>query len=864
MTIDAPAIPPDYQGHRPFRHFTFGTMSDAATDTIYPPSPSTPTMEEFGVASTVNIASANRTDLNTTTVTTPAAAATTMIAPSSPPEETPPPHIPMYQSTGIQTGPQPNSAAFVEVYGREPHVYQYEHNLGMAGIGRYTTTGPAPHDVTRSAKIPIPEASPKVEYVSSSFATLKFRDCKQALTLAKTRASIQAARPKWKKLAAEQGFKLWSEKREHKIIHSEQFAAKDLILSRLNDEGQVKDGEDVGYLLPNVYKDDLKKDSPTVAPTATHATHLPSPSTTPSKLTKQVAKPIEPVQPVAVEASSNFQPIPSLEPEDRGDPPDPQDPEESEYDPAYEPDAIHSFALHIPTNGGLYMLRQLLNSEKPRALRRVDRSSQGSVSKVRRNSATSARATAPTPAPSATPSHAPSQVPTGPRSTKRKDRREDRDDKDSNRERRVKRSRAISPSPERHADRDTRHRGEDPRHTHDTLKTDRHASSERQRSWSRESYSPPTTHEFRSPSPVPGSHHKSSANRAEQTHRKDDLDDDRRGFCRKMDCRDKRRGSRQAEDYRDDYRTSRHRSRSPGRSRKASKEVYRVMDKSSMRDRERDTDRHYSSRNDDQHEGRHVDSPRTHTAQDSPNTGSVKGGARAPVPLTSGKKDATVHDVSRSRPRQSMLSESTAPPLQDTDPVQALIDSIVAARENATVPEPPQALHQHVETSSRHHEPPQETINKVERTSDYVQKEPVKEIKTSEAEKPMLDHREHDKDVISDSPQRRAKRGREGAENSVNEDTTPQKKAKIEVEQSRNSATKPVGPAKPDHETQHAATAAPPQDKQTVPNARPKQKKPKRAEIARFQPRVQRTAQNSHNTNTNRGTARNTNNYRER
>ncbi|KAF2825280.1 hypothetical protein CC86DRAFT_467771 [Ophiobolus disseminans] len=476
-------------------------MPDASTDTVFPPSPMTPSQADFDDACKPEMGVVGHVDIKAARdVSTPAV--TGSVAPSSPPEEVSlpekkrPPHVSMYQSIGIQTWPLATGRDFAELYGREPTRWELEHKLGVAGLGRLGPTGTNVHDYLRSEETPIPDKLPGSEQVSTGFQTLGFQVCNANIIKAKAKASLRAA--KYSKAAAAEGFKIWGEVKEEKVVHSEQFTFS----VELDSLGNAKNDKDIaGLFLPNLYRDDLIDQSgPRTAARRTSKPLKTTCAVSPQKVTPAQSPPA-----LCELLYGPFQPIPSLEPADREDPEEPEASEETseeeycngwpEWYGNFVPDLLSAYAPEDDDDSFVVF----------------------------------------------DPAKVPVPIPSGPRLQKRKAREETVEKDQGHRSKRVR-----SLSPKRRASK-TKDRP--------TQEDDRR---ERQRSPSRGRGRAASRTDTRSLSPVPRPRRRPSITRVETSHRADGRRDNRHISLRSRSPDGKRRNSKEVYRVRD---TSRRRSR---------------------------------------------------------------------------------------------------------------------------------------------------------------------------------------------------------------------------------------------------------------------------------------------------------------
>ncbi|KAH8723007.1 hypothetical protein GQ44DRAFT_774532 [Phaeosphaeriaceae sp. PMI808] len=155
-----------------------------------------------------------------------------------------------YHNTGVQVLPPANGTVFLEIHGRDP---TDSDEVGLAGYGRYhAEPGANPHDLVYGAAFQVEKKSSKPNYVDSGFQTVDFPIRKIALAKAKAKASMTVN--KFKKVAEDCGYRIWVDRNDEQVIHSEQYP----FTIKLNDDGNVQGEEDItGRFLPNIYKDEI-------------------------------------------------------------------------------------------------------------------------------------------------------------------------------------------------------------------------------------------------------------------------------------------------------------------------------------------------------------------------------------------------------------------------------------------------------------------------------------------------------------------------------------------------------------------------------------------------------------------------------
>ena len=334
-------------------------MPDACTDTtVYPPSPTTPTQADFDILSKEGAIA--RVNVNDPTLITTTPTALKSMAPTSPPEEESLRRRVTYQDSGYQTRPPINGASFTAVYGRAPKMDDIEHKMGLAAMGRFGKGGPHPFDLVRSAPFPAQDNNSKSTYVESGFQTNAPATCKMSIAKAKIKALRMANT--YTGVAAECGFKIWSEVREENIIHSEQHQAA----IKLNSEGNAEDDQDLtGRFLPNIYREEmLNTDQNQKQPAEMDRDEKVSEESAAADLMK-TATPSQSASDSLAQHSGPFLPIPALEPADRSDPSESENSDEFGYMdrewyydewsgfscqllPAYEPEAESFVAFDPP------------------------------------------------------------------------------------------------------------------------------------------------------------------------------------------------------------------------------------------------------------------------------------------------------------------------------------------------------------------------------------------------------------------------------------------------------------------------------------------------------------------------------------
>jgi hypothetical protein len=159
----------------------------------------------------------------------------------------------VYHSTGMQTEPLCDGYQFREIYGRDTTPDDFRERIGTAALGYYNGEATNRYALSYGAAFVAAQPTSKPPYVDSDFQTADYDHCQRALVRAKIKASMLAK--KYSRAAEEAGVKVWAESKDEKIVHSEQLAVK----VELDADGNVKDGDLGGLLLPNIYGEEIKK-----------------------------------------------------------------------------------------------------------------------------------------------------------------------------------------------------------------------------------------------------------------------------------------------------------------------------------------------------------------------------------------------------------------------------------------------------------------------------------------------------------------------------------------------------------------------------------------------------------------------------
>ncbi|KAF2995317.1 hypothetical protein E8E13_000188 [Curvularia kusanoi] len=154
-------------------------------------------------------------------------------------------HSRSYQDTGVQTLPPANGDVYVQVYGCEPAAIDH-FRMGIGAIGRFTEGAQSNlYEPVYGVAYPVPKKN-EVECLDSGFQVSGCDATRLALTRAKARASMMAN--KYRKVAFEAGYEIWSEADDEMIVHSEQHPST----VRLDMQGNLLEGSTQGRYIPNI------------------------------------------------------------------------------------------------------------------------------------------------------------------------------------------------------------------------------------------------------------------------------------------------------------------------------------------------------------------------------------------------------------------------------------------------------------------------------------------------------------------------------------------------------------------------------------------------------------------------------------
>jgi hypothetical protein len=157
-----------------------------------------------------------------------------------------------YCSVGIQTAPPKNAQEFQRIHGREPTDQELVSRMGTAAIGRFGPSANA-HEIIHSASFPCPDPVPVAKtHADASFQTAGVAQCKMSIARTKAKASMMVN--KQRRAALEAGYRVWSETKDEKIIHSEQLTLR----VQFDQEGNATSGDVGSLLLPNIYGEEVK------------------------------------------------------------------------------------------------------------------------------------------------------------------------------------------------------------------------------------------------------------------------------------------------------------------------------------------------------------------------------------------------------------------------------------------------------------------------------------------------------------------------------------------------------------------------------------------------------------------------------
>ena len=259
-------------------------------------------------------------------------------APSSPVLLVPPREPVTYRSTATQIQPPRTGTEFVQIYGYEPKMHDFEHKMGLAAIGRYKHPDDIPYGVIHGAPFQPAHSERKPPYTSSSFQIMSLGARNLAVARAKVKAGMTAM--KFKDALAEDGEKILTQSKDDEIVHSEQHPS----IIKLNKDGSAQPGQDLtGRCFWNVFREKIKCDDEV-------------------KCQQPAAPQILPWSMLHTQRLKKLRPIASLEPSSQYDLPDPVVEQDfSEYDEymqeedlpyAADDDAFVVFdaAYHVPRN----------------------------------------------------------------------------------------------------------------------------------------------------------------------------------------------------------------------------------------------------------------------------------------------------------------------------------------------------------------------------------------------------------------------------------------------------------------------------------------------------------------------------------
>ncbi|KAH3944995.1 hypothetical protein HBH53_149790 [Parastagonospora nodorum] len=223
-------------------------MPDASTVTTRP------TTSEFA-SPEMDTSKATRTAQDMPSLVAKESATLDLTAPSSPLPLAPPREPVTYRSTATQIKPPQTGAEFVQIYGYEPKMYDIEHKIGLAAIGRYKHPDDIPYGVIHGVPFQPAHSERNPSYNSSGFQIMALGARNMAVAKAKAKAGFTAI--KYKNALAKGGEKILTQSKDEEIVHSEQYPS----IINVNKDGTAQPGQDLtGRCFWNVFRADIECD----------------------------------------------------------------------------------------------------------------------------------------------------------------------------------------------------------------------------------------------------------------------------------------------------------------------------------------------------------------------------------------------------------------------------------------------------------------------------------------------------------------------------------------------------------------------------------------------------------------------------